>query len=141
MQNQGELRDCPQCDGFFIYTGISDSCAKCVAKEEKVFDVVNRFLRRRENRTATIEQIVEATDVTEKLLHKWVRRGRLQPSMFPNLGYPCDNCGELTTVGKLCGSCTDTLKSDLRQLEAIESIKGASDKNEKRTYLSARERN
>lgn len=141
MKSQAELRNCPQCNGIFNYTGISDLCGQCAAKEQKIFEVVYRFLRRRENRTATIEQIVEATDVPEVLLHKWVRRGRLQPTMFPNLGYPCDNCEELTKTGKLCVSCMDTLQSDLRQLEAIKEFRDVIEQNEDSTYISRRTRN
>ena len=94
-----ELKNCPTCGNFFNYTGIREVCANCARDEEKMYEEVYRFLRRRENRAATIERIVEVTGVTETLLHTWVRKGRLQPAQFPNLGYPCDNCGKLTTKG------------------------------------------
>jgi flagellar operon protein (TIGR03826 family) len=100
----GELKDCPSCGEFFNYTGIRDVCGKCSAQEEKLYDEVFRFLRKRENRAATIERICEVTSVKESLLHKWVRKGRLQPAMFPNLGYPCDSCGKLTVTGN-CVNC------------------------------------
>ena len=45
--------------------------------KKRMYEEVYRFLRRRENRAATIERIVEVTGVTEDLLHKWVRKGRL----------------------------------------------------------------
>ena len=141
MKNQAELRNCPQCNGFFNYTGIRDLCGQCAAKEEKIYEEVSRFLRKRENRTATIEQIVDETGVTKELLHKWVRKGRLQPSMFPNLGYPCEKCGELTKTGKICVSCSDTLQSDLRQHEAVEEIKETVNKIETTTYYNERKRN
>lgn len=91
--------------------------------EEKLYETVYRFLRKRENRAATVERIVEATGVEEELLHKWVRKGRLQPALFPNLGYPCDNCGKLTTQGKLCDNCTQELKAGLRQFEAAQEFR------------------
>ena len=141
MKNQAELRNCPKCNGFFNYTGIRDLCGQCVAIEEKMYEEVYRFLRRRENRSATIEQIVDETGVTKELLHKWLRRGRLQPSMFPNLGYPCENCGELTKTGKLCVSCTDSIQSDLRQHEAAEEFRETVKGNEASTYYSDRKRN
>lgn len=140
MKNQAELRNCPTCDGFFNYTGIREVCTKCAAEEEKMYEVVYRFLRKRENRSAIIEQIVEATGVTEELLYKWVRKGRLQPSMFPNLGYPCEKCGKLTTQGKLCISCTDDLQSDLEKLEAVKEFREAIEKSEANTYYSDRNR-
>ena len=106
--------------------------------EEKMYEEVYRFLRRRENRAATIERIVEVTGVTESLLYKWVRKGRLQPALFPNLGYPCDKCGKLTSKGKLCNSCTEDIQNDLNQFEAVKEFREAIEENDKATYLSGR---
>ncbi|PZX08271.1 flagellar operon protein (TIGR03826 family) [Psychrobacillus insolitus] len=114
----GELKHCPSCNDFFNYTGIREVCNKCALDEEKLYEEVYRFLRKRENRAATIERIVEVIGVKKSLLHKWVRKGRLQPATFPNLGYPCDNCGKLITQGKLCENCVVDLKSGLRQFDA-----------------------
>lgn len=131
-----ELKDCPSCGNFFNYTGIRDVCANCARDEEKLYEEVYRFLRRRENRAATIERIVEVTGVTETLLHKWVRKGRLQPALFPNLGYPCDNCGKLTTKGKLCETCTAELKNELRTFDAAQEFRESVTKNDSGTYLA-----
>lgn len=134
----GELRNCPRCNDFFNYNGVREVCAKCAAKEEEQYEEVYRFLRRRENRAATVERIVEAIGVEEELLHKWVRKGRLQPALFPNLGYPCDNCGRLTTVGKLCDNCQKELKNSLRKFDASQEFREAVKKSEQATYLSER---
>lgn len=139
MQNQAELRNCPTCGTFFNYTGIREVCGKCAMDEEKMYEKVYRFLRRRENRAANIERIVEETGVTETLLHKWVRRGRLQPALFPNLGYPCDGCGALTTKGKLCAACTENLESDLRKHDAVEEFRESVQQNDKATYHADRD--
>ncbi|MBB4823619.1 flagellar operon protein (TIGR03826 family) [Sporosarcina luteola] len=136
-----ELRNCPTCGEFFNYTGVRDVCAKCAMSEEKLYEEVYRFLRKRENRAANIERIVEMTGVTESLLYKWVRKGRLQPALFPNLGYPCDNCGKLTIKGKLCDDCTDDLKSELRTFEAAQEFREAVQNSERATYLSDKRRN
>lgn len=118
-----EVRNCPKCGEFFNYTGIRDVCFKCAQVEEDMYQIVYRFLRKRENRAANIERIVEATGVEEDLLYRWVRKGRLQPALFPNLGYPCDNCGHITTTGKLCQKCQDELKQDLRTFEAAKEFR------------------
>ena len=133
-----ELRDCPSCGEFFNYTGVREVCAKCAMNEEKMYEEVYRFLRRRGNRAATIERIVEVTGVTESLLYKWVRKGRLQPALFPNLGYPCDKCGKLTSKGKLCNSCTEDIQNDLNQFEAVKEFREAIEEKDKATYLSDR---
>lgn len=135
-----DLRHCPSCGDFFNYTGVREVCGKCGMNEERVYEEVYRFLRKRENRAATIERIVEMTEATESMLHKWVRKGRLQPAMFPNLGYPCDNCGKLTSKGKLCDTCTADLKQDLKTFEAATEFREAVQQKEQATYLSERKR-
>ncbi|WP_153722667.1 TIGR03826 family flagellar region protein [Sporosarcina cascadiensis] len=129
-----ELKNCPSCGEFFNYTGIREVCANCAVSEEKMYETVYRFLRKRENRAANIDRIVEATGVTESLLHKWVRKGRLQPALFPNLGYPCDKCGALTSSGKLCAKCTDEIKKDLNTIEAAQELRDAMAEQERGTY-------
>lgn len=136
----GELRNCPKCGGFFNYTGVREICPKCSQDEEKQYEVVYRFLRRRENRAATVDRIVEATGVERELLYKWVKKNRLQPALFPNLGYPCDNCGHITTKGKLCEDCTKELNSDLNKFEAGREFRENIAKNDKSTYLAERKK-
>ncbi|MBE1555006.1 TIGR03826 family flagellar region protein [Sporosarcina limicola] len=129
-----ELRNCPTCEDIFNFTGAREVCAKCTMDEEKMFEEVYRFLRRRGNRSATIEQIVEQTGMSKSLLHNWVRRGRLQPALFPNLGYPCNSCGGLTNKGKLCDRCTTDIKKDLKTFEAAQAFREAQEKRNKLTY-------
>lgn len=133
-----ELRDCPKCGTFFNYTGVRDVCHNCAMHEEDLYQVVYRFLRKRENRAATADRIEEATGVDKDLLYKWVRKGRLQPAMFPNLGYPCDNCGHLTQAGKLCDKCLKSIKTDLKTFEAAKEFRENIEKNKRGTYLSER---
>lgn len=135
-----ELRNCPMCQNFFNYTGLREVCHNCAQKEEEMYQVVYRFLRKRENRAANVDRIVEATGVDRDLLYKWVRKGRLHPAVFPSLGYPCDNCGHLTTKGKLCESCQNDLKSDLRTFEAAKEFREGVERRERGTYLSERKK-
>ena len=135
-----ELRDCPMCGTFFNYTGLREVCHNCAQKEEDLYQVVYRFLRKRENRAATAERIEEATGVERELLYKWVRKGRLHPAMFPNLGYPCDNCGRLTNKGKLCEKCTENIKSDLRTFEAAKEFREGILQQDHATYHAEKKR-
>lgn len=135
----GEVRNCPSCGEFFNFTGIRDVCHKCAQKEEEKYQIVYRFLRKRENRAATVERIVEATGVEKELLYKWVKKNRLHPAVFPNLGYPCDNCGRLTKNGKLCDRCAEDIKEDLRTFEAAKEFRDFVKKQERRTYLANRD--
>ena len=133
-----EVRNCPSCDAFFNYTGVRDVCHSCGQKEEDMYQIVYRFLRKRENRAATIDRIEEATGVDRELLYKWVRKGRLHTAVFPNLGVPCDNCGHITNSGKLCERCQDNIKSELRTFEAAKEFRESIKANDKSAYHTSR---
>ena len=135
-----ELRNCPMCDTYFNYTGLREVCYNCAQKEEDIYQIVYRFLRKRENRAANIDRIEEATGVDRELLYKWVRKGRLHPAKFPNLGYPCDNCGHLTNKGKLCDKCTNSIKTDLRTFEAAKEFRESILQQDRVTYHSERKK-
>ncbi|KIL49910.1 TIGR03826 family flagellar region protein [Jeotgalibacillus soli] len=136
----GELRNCPTCNAVFSFNGLREVCSKCNQLEEDMFTTVYHFLRKRENRAATIERIVEVTGVTDKLLHKWVRKRRLQPAQFPGIGYPCDSCGTLINTAKLCKNCQESIKNDLELHESNEAFKEQMANSQKRTYLSSKNR-
>ncbi|MDE3840156.1 hypothetical protein C0966_12450 [Bacillus methanolicus] len=132
----GELANCPKCGEIFVKTQFRDICQKCWKEEEKAFEIVYQFIRKRENRAATIQQVVEATGVEEELIFKFIRTGRLILTQFPNLGYPCDKCGKIIREGKLCETCTEELRKELQQHEAEEERKREIEKREKqRAYF------
>ena len=135
-----ELRSCPMCGVFFNYTGLREVCHSCAQKEEDLYQIVYRFLRKRENRAANVDRIEEATGVDRDLLYKWVRKGRLHPAVFPNLGYPCDNCGHLTNKGKLCDKCASGIKSELRTFEAAKEFRENILHQERVTYHAERKK-
>ena len=120
-----DLIDCPSCGSIYVKNKFREVCDACFKEEEKQYDAVYKFLRVRENRAATISRVVEETGIEEDLLLKFIRTGRIKVTSFPNLGYPCDSCGRLTTTGKLCDRCTADLKNDLRTFEAAQEFREA----------------
>jgi flagellar operon protein (TIGR03826 family) len=116
-KTMGELANCPRCGRLFVKHSIRDVCEQCYKEEEALFEKVYQFLRKRENRTATMAQVVEATGVSESLITKWIKIGRLQLVHFPNLGYPCESCGTMIREGQLCPKCRTKLQTQLKQLE------------------------
>ena len=135
-----EARNCPTCGSMFNYTGLREVCSACAQVEETMYETVYKFLRRRENRAANIDRIVEVTGVTPELLHKWVRKGRLQPALFPNLGYPCDRCGALTSTGKICDKCTEEIQADLQTFDAATELREAVKAQDRGTYYAQKNR-
>ncbi|MGE8206888.1 TIGR03826 family flagellar region protein [Heyndrickxia sp. NPDC080065] len=108
-----ELQNCPRCGTLYVRNSFRDVCEKCYKEEEKKYEIVYTFLKKQENRSATKDIVVEKTGVDEELIFKWIRKGRLQLTRFPNLGYPCAKCGTIIREGKLCTNCISTIQNDL----------------------------
>lgn len=119
----GELANCPKCNALFIKSTFKTICDACFKEEEKAYETVYNFLRKRENRTATLLEVVDGTGVSEDLILKFIRQKRLQLSNFPNLGYPCDKCGKAIQDGKLCINCAKELKAEIEKLQKFDEWK------------------
>lgn len=134
----GELDNCKNCDKLFVRT-TSDVCPDCLKQEEKKFQIVYTFMRKRVNRQATVQQIVEGTGVEEELILKFVKERRLRASQFPNLAYPCEKCGAMIQDGKLCSDCSQEIANDLAFQEKIDQVQARneeSDREKARTYYT-----
>ena len=134
-----ELVNCPNCNEIFVKNKFRDVCPKCWKQEEEDYNTVYQFMRKRENRAATIEQVVRQTGVKEELILKFIKKGRIQITHFPNLGYPCDRCGRIIRTGKLCENCTAELREDLQTFQSEEKRKRELLKGEKATYYSVKD--
>ena len=115
-----DLANCSKCGQLYLRNPLRDICDRCFKEEEEQFERVYRFLRKRENRTATIPMITKATNVEAALLYKWVRKGRLLHSQFPNIGYPCNQCAAPITSGELCQECIGRLTEELAKHDELE---------------------
>jgi flagellar operon protein (TIGR03826 family) len=134
-----ELINCPNCNDIFVKNQFREICQKCWKKEEEDFQTIYQFMRKRENRAATIDQVVEQTGVSEELILKFIKKGRLQLTHFPNLGYPCDKCGRIIRTGKLCENCAGELREDLKTFQAEEKRKQELLQRQRSTYYSAKD--
>lgn len=131
-----ELMNCPNCGAVFVKTNLRDVCDKCYKEEEVKFETVYKFIRIRENRTATLNEVVEGTGVEEELIIKFIRNGRLQLAQFPNLGYPCQKCRTIIREGKLCRDCSGDIRQQLTTLEKEqERLKAISERDKRRTFF------
>ncbi|MBP2241975.1 flagellar operon protein (TIGR03826 family) [Cytobacillus eiseniae] len=132
-----QLSNCPNCNEIFLKTKFREICQNCWKEEEKAYETVYQFIRKRENRAATMDQVVNATNVDEELILKFIKSGRLKLTQFPNLGYPCDKCGHIIRTGKLCDSCTEILKKELDIHHMEEERRVEIERREKqRTYFA-----
>ncbi|QSS99619.1 hypothetical protein IMZ31_16345 [Pontibacillus sp. ALD_SL1] len=117
----GELSNCTRCNALFV-KNVKDICQDCYKEEEAQFDLVYKYVRKQKNRTATLDQVSNATGVERDLIMKFVKEQRLRTSMFPNLAYPCERCQTLITDGKICGECLQDIQGDLDQEDKVESL-------------------
>lgn len=131
-----EIINCPTCGALYEKNKFRDVCAACWKQEEEDYQTVYKFMRKRINRAATVDQIVEQTGVRKELILKFVKKGRLHPTQFPNLGYPCDRCGRIIQKGKLCMECSEELRDDLETFQRDEERKQDILNREKKTYWS-----
>lgn len=132
-----EITSCPNCGDIFVKNKFRDVCQKCWKAEEEAYERVYKFIRKREKRAATIQQVVDATEVEEEMILKFIKKGRLQTAQFPNLGYPCDKCGKIIQTGKICGSCAEELRKELEAHNAQVEWKKEIEKKEKSTTYFA----
>jgi flagellar operon protein (TIGR03826 family) len=112
-----EVFNCPNCNSLFVMTKFRDVCDACHKEEEAQYDKVCAYIRKKINRTASMMQVVKDTGVEETLIIKFVRTGKLRISQFQNLGIPCGKCGANIKSGRLCGKCSDSLRTDLQAFE------------------------
>lgn len=107
-----ELSNCKFCGKIFVRTTTS-ICPTCRKEHEEMFEKVYAYIRKQENREATVYQVHEETGVDEVLIQDWIKEGRLKTADFPQLGYPCRSCGQPIQTGKFCDSCGKQLHKDL----------------------------
>lgn len=136
-----DLVNCPSCGKIMVRNQFRTICQECYLEEEKLFETVYKYMRNRQNRAATMKQVVEATGVPEEMILKFIKSGRIQVTQFPNLGYPCDKCGAIIRTGKLCNRCATELKNDILEYEKEQEFKEKLVQQEReKTYLSKKDR-
>lgn len=128
--------NCPNCGALFVKTNIRDVCEKCFKEEEVAFETVYKFIRKKENRTATIFETSEGTGVAEELIIKFIRTGKLKLAQFPNLGYPCQTCHTIIREGILCDDCSNKFRSELSAFQKEEERKKELKERNKGTYFA-----
>lgn len=114
-----EVRTCRTCGRLFNYVTGPTRCPSCADALEKKFQEVKSYIW--EHKTATLQEISEANDVSVNQLKQWVREERLSFTDDSPVGLECESCGATIKTGRYCPNCkgkmTNTLKSALPQKE------------------------
>lgn len=122
------LANCPRCGRLFA-NNFRDICPACIKDIEQEYEKCLNYLR--EEKTATIHELSDATGVSIRQITKFIREGRISIANNPNMMYPCEVCGTLIREGNMCDSCRGRLTRDLTAAarENQERSQGNDDRN------------
>ncbi|HHY20413.1 MAG TPA: hypothetical protein GX525_00720 [Bacilli bacterium] len=111
------IENCPRCGQLFQKV-TRELCPNCLRDLDKKYEIIYRFIRKKENRKATIDEIEKATEVDKEDIYRIIRLGKINLEHFPSLGYPCETigCTNKVTKGRLCSSCMESIQDDLNQI-------------------------
>ena len=109
------LANCTECGSLFVQN-LRPICTPCYRKQEEDYKSVSLYMRKKQNRMATLVEVCEHTGVAEKKIRQFIREGRLIVTSFPNLGYPCESCGTLIQMNRLCKPCKQELEGEIASL-------------------------
>ena len=97
------LVNCRKCGKMFNYIAGEPVCPICKEKAEEQFQRVKKYVE--DNRTATINEIVENCEVEAKQIKQWIREERLVFSENSPIKINCETCGAQILTGRYCSKC------------------------------------
>jgi flagellar operon protein (TIGR03826 family) len=112
------IANCKECGALFNQI-LHNICPACVQEEQKRFEIVQKYLK--ENRYATIVDIVRHTQILIEEVTIMIERGKLMLVDFPNLSIECKGCGLPTQEGVYCNECKNDLIMELA--DATENVR------------------
>ena len=107
------LANCKECGKLFVQNpaGVCPDCYRLIEEQEST---VAAYLR--DNQRASITEVHEATGVSEKVILKMIKKGRIVGGV--TMEYPCESCGNPIAEGRVCAECgrrvLNQLKTDPR---------------------------
>lgn len=114
-----EVRNCKQCGKLFNCIG-KPICPECLKKREEEFREVKNYIR--ENPSAGIAEVSEATDTSVSQIRQWIREERLVlTSESADAGINCEGCGRPIKTGRMCQSCKTQMSKSLSHAFAVEA--------------------
>ena len=121
------IKVCKRCKKLFSTINNQVICQECIKKEDEMFEVVKAYLKN--NKTASLEQISKDTEVSVKLIQKFIKAGRLEAVNDLELGPTCKICHKIISTGQVCNNCLKQFKDfstfkNVTPLEGSERNKG-----------------
>jgi flagellar operon protein (TIGR03826 family) len=121
----GNLDNCPRCGKLYVKNPLQ-ACPSCVKELNAEYEKCAEYLK--QNRSCTIHELSESTEVSVKQIARFIREGRISLVGAPNLGYPCESCMSIIRQGSLCEDCRVRLTKGFGTQTEVEQRKSESDK-------------
>ncbi len=128
------IANCARCGRFFDRT-IRDICKTCIEEEAEFINIIRAYLK--ENKMATITDVVRDTDIDLEIVLDLIEDGFIVLVDNPNINFECSRCGLPTQDGRICAHCRDELVRELANAtHLVRNVKESSDKQKKVIYHS-----
>lgn len=96
-------RNCKKCGKIFNYIAGPPICQACKEAAEVKFQEVKEFVR--ENKSASMKEIVANCGVEERQVEQWIREERLIFAADSPIKLNCEICGAPIFTGRYCSKC------------------------------------
>jgi flagellar operon protein (TIGR03826 family) len=128
------ITNCPRCGKLFMKT-TKDICEQCISEERELIDIIRLYLK--ENKMATITDVVRDTDIELEIILDFIEKGHIILIDNPNIKFECSRCGNPTQDGHLCSRCREELILELADAtQLVRSVRESTADRTKVVYHS-----
>ena len=108
-----EIKVCRSCGSIYNYIAGENICPKCKEKIEEKFAEVKKYLY--SHKGATVVEVADECNVSEKQIKKWIREERLEFSEGVST-VTCEKCGKAIPTGRFCAECKNAMANTLNAI-------------------------
>lgn len=106
------LRTCKLCGGLYYYKGFGYGyCERCSKLDDEMFHRVKDYIW--ENGTASVAEVSEDLQVSEKQIYNYLKDGRLEIPDGSPIYLKCERCGTDIRYGRYCPECATHIHKKL----------------------------
>lgn len=110
-----EVKVCKSCRRMFQYIAGPELCPICYKKEEEAFQKVKTYLR--ENPGESLAETSRQTEVSMRLIEKFLREERLEVPLDSEIKLLCVRCGKRIKTGVYCKECKNELTTQFNEVK------------------------
>ncbi|WP_028550999.1 flagellar protein [Paenibacillus sp. UNC451MF] len=114
--------NCDRCGKIYVKNNYG-LCGQCLKDIDLQYEKCLKYLR--EQRSCSIHELSEATEVSVKQITKFIREGRISIKNNPNMSYHCEICSTPIREHTICESCRQRLAKDANHMHEDEQRKQA----------------